>query len=222
MSNTSLILLLLVSFLVPIQIARARQNSANTIQIIFYDPLHNTGILKDALAAVIEYDVSELSNTVNKNALLISTVFDDQVNRHLQSGGRAIILCNSLNAFPDGAPFKVRERDNKVHKPMLRIDAGPFRNLSGFENALEPKFVITNLRNEIPEDVFARADSDDQNSGPIAAMQMYAAGGRIFVTTFPLEKYVGNDYAKDMLRAIIAYTMSSNFTPKYDWHIREE
>jgi len=106
--------------------------------------------------------------------------------------------------------------------------SGPFAGLKDSEegkeqyDAVEPEFVITNLRGEIRDDVFARLNRTADGSGPITAMQMYAAGGRVFVTTFRLHSYGDNKWASQLLDAIIDYTMSSNFSPKYDWHIREE
>src|SRR4051812_1311653 len=103
------LILLLMGFLV-LPLMKAAPASPKGPSITFYDPLHNTGMLKKSLAAGA-YDVTVFSDKIDKNALLITTIFDDQVSRHLQSGGRVIILCNSLNTFPEGAPFKVIERD---------------------------------------------------------------------------------------------------------------
>jgi hypothetical protein len=222
--------LLALSLLIPPCYTRSMPD----IKILFYDPLNTSVQLKNALSTN-GYQVSAPGVKVDKNALLITTIFDDQVSRHLQSGGRAVILCDSLEAFPDGAPFKVKNRDqspriNDDHSgdTWIKIDAGPFISLednskdAGEFGAIEPRFVITNVKGENSDDVFARIKAGENTKGSIAAIQMHAAGGKVFITTFRFDEYGKADKATRFLNAIIGYSIGPNFDPKLDWHIREE
>jgi len=118
--------MLLLLGIITIPLTKPATALPEEIHILFYDPLHNSDQLKDALRAVDRYDVPAFGNKIDKNALLITTIFDDQVSRHLQSGGRAIILCNSINTFPEGAPFKVKPRD-PIRDSWIKIDFWPLR-----------------------------------------------------------------------------------------------
>jgi len=201
------------------------------VPVVFYDPLKLETSLEENLASR-GFQVSHLGTTINKEALLITTIFDDQVSRQLQSGGRAIILIDSKDALPETAPIKIKERSSDWDKTKGRdwvlSDVEPFnevassKSLGSESTAISPRFVILGVHKENYDDVLAGVFAYDSADDVVLAMKIQAAGGRVFLTTFRFNEYGTDAYATGLLDSIIRYTMSPRFLPKMNWHIREE
>jgi len=198
------------------------------IPIVFYDPLKSIPALEQSLSTR-GFQVSHLGNVIDKQALLMTSIFDDQVSRHLQSGGRAVILIDSKDALPDVSPIKVKARsDEPKTRIWVRSDAEPFSEVAsdkalGTEaTSISPRFYIGSVKKENYDDVMAGDFSYESKDDPTLALQMWAAGGRAFVTTFRFDQYGSDAFATSLLDAIMRYTMSQQFKPHMNWHIREE
>jgi len=176
------------------------------------------------------YRVAPQLEGANTKALLLATVLDEPVQKFLRQGGRALILANSKEAFPAGAPFKIAPREGDLdgnwvtNFNWINMDAAPFREVAfgpllGFEGvATVPRFVI--------QGVPAAAYADDVPSGIFygwlnhngaLAVQMKAGAGKMLATTYRFEEYGRDPYATRLLDAMIRHAAAPGFAPRLEW-----
>ena len=199
---------------------------AKETTIIFHDPAFSNTALAPALTYA-GYKISRDINTANNRTLLIATILDEQVSRHLRSGGRAILLLNSKEGLPATGPLKVTPRAGSdldgnwvTNFNWIRTDAAPFSNVAftkllGFEStSTVPQFIIQGVRGEDYDDVLAGIFYGWLNNNAALAVQMQAGEGKLFATTFRFGEYGSDPYATHLLDAIIRYTNGPGFAPK--------
>jgi hypothetical protein len=193
--------------------------------ILFHDPAKTNARLSQSLAAA-GYKVSGDVNAA-AGALMISPALDDTVKRHLESGGRAIILIDSKEALPASGVIKVAAREGSdldgnwvTNFNWVRTAAPPFKDVTlnkllGFESArVIPRYVIQGISGEDYSDVMSGIFYGWLNNNAALAVQMQAGKGNLFATTFRFAEYGSDPYATHLLDAIIRHTSGPNFSPK--------
>jgi len=196
------------------------------VPIVFYDPAHGNGTLAQALASA-GLKVSTDMSGAGSGALLIATKYDEQVERYLHDGGRAILLLNSADGLPASAPFKVKARAGSdldgnwvTNFNWIRSDTAPFGEVAfsrvlGFESdSVVPRYIIQGVPAEAYSDVMSGIFYGWLNDNGALAVQMRVGEGRVFATTFRFDRYGSDPYATHLLDAIIRYAGSTGFTPK--------
>jgi hypothetical protein len=197
-------------------------------EILFHDPANGSARLAQSLTTA-GYKVTT-SDKVSSRAVMVSTTLDDKVRRHLESGGRAIILVDSKDALPDGGPLKVAQRAGSdldgnwvTNFNWIRPDAAPFidvavTKLLGFEAAATvPRFVIQGVGGEDYADVLSGIFYGWLNNNAALAVQMRAGKGKLFATTFRFDEYGSDPFAARLFDSIIRYVSSQGFAPRLSW-----
>jgi hypothetical protein len=193
--------------------------------ILFHDPSKSHEGLSRTLAAA-GYRVSA-DGGQSSGALMISPALDDTVKRHLEGGGRAIILADSKEALAGAGALKVAARQGSdldgnwvTNFNWVRADAAPFNaaaigGLLGFESArATPRYVIQGVRGEDYSDVMSGIFYGWLNNNAALAMQARAGKGKLFATTFRFDEYGSDPWATQLLDAIIRYAGGPAFSPK--------
>ena len=194
--------------------------------VVFYDPAKSSTRLAQALTTA-GYKVLTDGSNFDSKALIIATLLDGQVERHLRNGGRAIVLANSKDALPANGPFKATpragsDRDGNwvTNFNWIRVDAAPFSEVAftkvlGFEHARTvPHYIIEGVRGEDYADVLSGIFYGWLNNNAALAMQMRVGEGKVFATTFRFDEYGTDPYATHLLDAIIRYASGQNFAPR--------
>ena len=194
--------------------------------VVFYDPAKSSTRLAQALTTA-GYKVLTDGSNFDSKALIIATLLDGQVERHLRNGGRAIVLANSKDALPANGPFKATpragsDRDGNwvTNFNWIRADAAPFSEVAftkvlGFEHARTvPHYIIEGVRGEDYADVLSGIFYGWLNNNAALAMQMRVGEGKVFATTFRFDEYGTDPYATHLLDAIIRYASGQNFAPR--------
>lgn len=184
---------------------------AQKTALILHDP---TG--SNALAGKLASAGYNVSADAGSKKLMIATVYDDAVERHLRGGGRVIVLANSKEALPARLPLKVMPRAGSdldgnwvTNFNWIKRDAAPFRDVAfapllGFESSTTvPHYVIQNVRAEDYADVMSGIFYGWINNNAALAMQMRVGEGKAFVTTFRFDAYGSDPYATRLLDAMI-------------------
>ncbi|HKP87923.1 MAG TPA: hypothetical protein VJZ26_17605, partial [Blastocatellia bacterium] len=194
-------------------------------EIILHDAKGDNAQLARSLAAA-GYKVST-SDAANAKALMISPSLDDMVKRHLESGGRAIILVDSKEALPANGAIKVAAREgsdldgnwvtnfNWARTAAPPFDAVAFSKVMGFESArVIPRYVIQGVRGEDYSDVMSGIFYGWLNNNAALAVQMQAGTGKLLATTFRFADYGSDPYATHLLDAMINHVSGPGFSPK--------
>jgi hypothetical protein len=205
-----------------------KPSPATSIEILFHDPARSLARLAQGLASAT-YKVKTL-DSASGNALVVSTTLDNKVRRHIESGGRAIILIDSKEALPARASVKVAERAGSdldgnwvTNFNWIRPDAMPFNDVAvtrflGFEAATTtPRFVIQGVRAGHYKDVLSGIFYGWLNNNAALAVQMRAGRGKLFVTTFRFHEYGSDPFATRLLDSIIRYVDGQSFAPSIRW-----
>ncbi|MDT5121970.1 MAG: hypothetical protein QOC96_1452 [Acidobacteriota bacterium] len=209
-----------------------KETAARNLSLLVYDPASSSAGLSQALTAA-GYKVSTFkAEGVDAKSLLVATTIDEQVNRHLRSGGRALILADSKEAIPANSSYKVTPREGSdldgnwvTNFNWVKTDTAPFNvvaftKILGFEaSAAVPRYVIHGVRAADYGDVLAGIFYGWLNNNAALAVQMRAGNGKLFVTTFRFDAYGSDLYATRLLDAMIRYTSGSGFNPKLDWSL---
>ena len=195
---------------------------AQKTALILHDP---TG--SNALAGKLASAGYNVSADAGSKKLMIATVYDDAVERHLRGGGRVIVLANSKEALPARLPLKVMPRAGSdldgnwvTNFNWIKRDAAPFRDVAfapilGFESSTTvPRYVIQNVRAEDYADVMSGIFYGWLNNNAALAMQMRVGEGKAFITTFRFDAYGSDPYATRLLDAMIRYAGGNDFAPK--------
>jgi hypothetical protein len=209
-----------------------KETAARNLSLLVYDPASSSAGLSQALTAA-GYKVSTFkAEGVDAKSLLVATTIDEQVNRHLRSGGRALILADSKEAIPANSSYKVTPREGSdldgnwvTNFNWVKTDTAPFNvvaftKILGFEaSAAVPRYVIHGVRAADYGDVLAGIFYGWLNNNAALAVQMRAGSGKVFITTFRFDAYGSDPYATRLLDAMIRYTSGSGFNPKLNWSL---
>jgi hypothetical protein len=198
---------------------------AKEVAIVFHDPAGIAAGLRQSLAAA-GYAISG-TNADSEQAVMIAIKLDDRVRRHLEKGGRAIILAGAKDALPEGANLKVVPRAgsdldgnwvtnfNWVNPSAAPFNEVGFTKLLGFEAAgVIPQFIIQGARGPEYDDVLSGIFYGWLNNNAALAVQAQVGGGKAFVTTYRFAEYGNDPYATRLLDAIIRYAGGAQFAPK--------
>ncbi|HJQ27548.1 MAG TPA: glycoside hydrolase family 2 TIM barrel-domain containing protein [Blastocatellia bacterium] len=198
---------------------------AKKATVIFYDPAGSSPALHRALTAAGYPFVSDAS--VNRQAVMIATKLDDVVRKHLDGGGKAIILADAKEALPANASLKVTPRRGSdldgnwvTNFNWINPNAAPFNEVAfakilGFEaSATIPQFVIQGVGGADYGDVLSGIFYGWLNNNAALAVQAQVGAGRAFVTTYRFGEYGSDPYSTRLLDAIIRYASGPQFAPK--------
>ena len=202
----------------------------------FHDPKNALGVKAEQLTAAgytLLKPTIDLA-TLNRPTLMLAGSLDETVERHLRAGGRALIIANTKDALPAGAPFKITPRAGSdldgnwvTNFNWVRADApSPFAALAfgrvlGFESArVVPRFVIQGVPGAHYEDVLAGIFYGWLNNNAALAVQTRAGHGRLLLTTFRFDDYGRDPYATHLLDAMIAYASGPDCTPGLDYQAK--
>jgi Glycosyl hydrolases family 2, sugar binding domain/Glycosyl hydrolases family 2 len=204
--------------------------------LVFYDPQHALGLKPEQLTAA-GYSILTAwiaPAKTDRAPLLISSVVDEKVARHLRSGGRALILANTASALPANAPFKITPRagsdldGNWITNFNWVRDGAPspfsrvaFTKILGFESErVVPRVVLQHVPAANYTDVLAGIFYGWLNENQALAVQMRVGAGRMLLTTFRFDEYGRDPYATQLLDALIAYTDGPDCAPKLNYEMR--
>ncbi|HKP12530.1 MAG TPA: hypothetical protein VJZ91_10485, partial [Blastocatellia bacterium] len=202
-----------------------KANPATNVTVAFYDPAGSSGKLRQSLAAA-GYAISSAGGGA-KPAVMVATKLDDRVRQHLEAGGRAIILADSKDALPAGAPLKVTPRAGSdldgnwvTNFNWANTDAAPFSEVAfskllGFEAAHTiPQFIIQGVNGGDYGDVLSGIFYGWLNNNAALAVQAQVGKGGALVTTYRFGEYGSDLYATRLLDAMIRYAGGPQFAPK--------
>ncbi|MFL6227405.1 MAG: sugar-binding domain-containing protein [Pyrinomonadaceae bacterium] len=198
--------------------------------LAFRDPSHALG-LKEAQLKAAGYTLVGAdgdARALNRPTLLVTSVLDDTVARHLRGGGRALLLADSKDALPKNSPLKVTPREgsdldgnwvtnfNWVRAAAPSPFAGlAFTKIMGFESEhVVPRFVVQGVPGASFDDVLAGVFYGWLNNNAALAVQARAGAGRLVVTTLRFDEYGREPYATHLLDALIAYASGAQIAPK--------
>jgi hypothetical protein len=175
------------------------------------------------------YGILEDRRKVTQATLFVATRVDDEVEKHLRGGGRAVIIADSKDAFPADAPFKVvpREGDldgnwvtnfNWVRKDAAPFDAAALGPLLGFEGtSTVPRFVILGVPGESYADVLSGIFYGWINNNAALMVRMRAGEGRLLATTFRFGEYGRDPFATHLFDALVRHVAAHDFAPRLEW-----
>jgi len=200
---------------------------AQKTALILHDPTGSNALAGKLASAGYTVSADANINNAGSKKLMVATVYDDAVERHLRGGGRVIVLANSKEALPARLSFKVTPRAGSdldgnwvTNFNWIKRDAAPFREVAfapilGFEStATVPQYVIQNVRADDYADVMSGIFYGWLNNNAALAMQMRVGEGKAFITTFRFDAYGSDPYATRLLDAMIRYASGNNFAPK--------
>jgi hypothetical protein len=165
---------------------------------------------------------------LNRPTLVIAGTLDDRVERHLRAGGRALILADTKDALPTGAPLKVTARAGSdldgnwvTNFNWVRPDSlSPFSDVAftkilGFESEhVVPRFVIQGIEGANYDDVLSGIFYGWLNNNAALAAQMRVGQGKLLLTTFRFDEYGKDPYATHLLDSLIRYASGPSFQPR--------
>ena len=198
---------------------------AQNAGVIFYDPAGNHAGLQRALAAA-GYTASGTGDTTTQH-VMIATKLDDRVRRHLEAGGKAVILADAKDALPSEATLKVTARAGSdldgnwvTNFNWVNTNAAPFNEVAfskllGFEaDTTVPQFIIQGVRGTDYDDVSSGIFYGWLNNNVALAVRAQVGKGKAFVTTYRFNEYGSDPYATQLLDAILRHVSGPGFTPK--------
>jgi len=152
--------------------------------------------------------------------VLVTSVFDDDVKKVLQGGGRVILLAADRQALAPGIEIVPRAGSdlsgNWISSFLwIRKDRPPF-NLIGFDTfpgfemqAVTPSTVVQGLKPESFSDVLAGVFYGWIHSNVATLVQARCGKGRLLICTFSLGTTYGTDpYATYLLDALVQHVVS--------------
>jgi hypothetical protein len=152
--------------------------------------------------------------------VLVTSIFDDEVKKTLQGGGRVILLASDRQTLAPGIEIVPRagsDLDGHWITSLLwiRKDRQPF-TLVGFETfpgfetqAVTPSAVVQGVRPESFDDVLAGIFYGWLHSNVGVLVQARCGQGKLLISTFSLGTTYGTDpYATYLLDAMVQYIVS--------------
>jgi hypothetical protein len=159
--------------------------------------------------------------------VLVTSVFDDDVKKMLQGGGRVILLAADRQTLAPGIEIVPRAGSdlsgNWISSFLwIRKDRQPFTLIGfdtfpGFEmQAVTPSTVVQGLKPESFNDVLAGIFYGWIHSNVGTLVQARCGKGKLLICTFSLGTTYGTDpYATYLLDALVQYVVSG-FTPGFE------
>jgi hypothetical protein len=159
--------------------------------------------------------------------VLVTSIFDDEVKKTLQGGGRVILLASDRQTLAPGIEIVPRARSyldgnwissflwiRKQQEPFKLIG---FETLPGFEmQAVTPTAVVQGVRPEFFADVLAGIFYGWIHSSVGTLVQARCGQGKLLICTFSLGTTYGTDpYATYLLDALMQYAVSG-FAPDFE------
>ena len=201
--------------------------------LTFYDPKHLIKLTPGQLTAA-GYTVLDAGTDLAKSArptLIVASALDETVERQLRAGARVLLLADSADALPAGAPLKVTPRagsdldGNWISNFNWVRDSAPspfsrvaFTKILGFESErVVPRFVIQGVKGENYDDVLSGITYGWLNSNEALAVQARASAGRLLVTTFRFDDYGRDPYSTRLFDALVAYASGSDIAPRLNY-----
>ena len=196
--------------------------------LAFYDPKNSNPELQRALRTA-GYKADQVDDPP-PTLLMIATTLDGAVEKHLQRGGRAIVIADSSEVFPANASLKATPRAGSdldgnwvTNFNWVRSDADPFREVAvtkilGFESQhVVPRYVIQGVAAQNYDDVLAGVFYGWLNNNSALMVQLRAGKGAFLATTFRFNKYGEDPFATRLLEAMIDYVDRPGFSPRTEY-----
>lgn len=204
--------------------------AATQTALKFHDPKGLLKLRAEQLKAAGYTLLSEATDLApfNRPTLIIASSLDAEVERQLRGGARVLLLADSKDALPAGAPLKITPRAGSdldgnwiSNFNWVRTDApSPFARVAftkilGFESERAvPRFVIEGVRGADYGDVLSGITYGWLNSNEALAVQARAGQGRLLLTTFRFDDYGRDPYATHLLDSLIAYASGPDISPR--------
>lgn len=171
----------------------------------------------------------ELDSTPGPGTVVLTDQYDYRVERHLQNGGRVLLVANPNTQIPEDWPLNVAlrlgtELDGRWFSNFnwIRCDCEPFSSVAftpimGFESAeVAPNCVIQGIRPEQFEDVLSGITYGWLNNNCALAAQVRVGAGKLLLTTFRFERYGSDPYATELLHSMLSYVESPLMQPRLE------
>jgi len=198
--------------------------------------LHTPQDTSGRLIRVIKSAGYKIVESNQEASVVVATVLDEAVKSQLKAGKRVILLSHKAEAIPANSPLKLVSREsewldgnwatnfNWVNIKQPPFDALGFGKILGFESdGIAPKCVIQGIPAESYDDVLSGffVAWVHLNSAYVVQMKvesdLQSDPGKLLICTFPLdEAYGSNEYATDLLDAVIDYVGGNKFMPKFE------
>lgn len=192
-----------------------------------HDPERTAAGLRESLAAA-GYELRD--GRLHRDTLLVATALDETVERHLEDGGRVLLLVYSEKALPEGSPYTAVSRvgtdlDGRwfSNYNWIRADSPVFESLAlgrimGFESAeVVPRHVIRGVPPAVFDDVLCGVTYGWVAKNSALMLQARYAKGRLLATSFDFSKYGQDPYATHLLDSALRYAGGDGFAPAGEW-----
>ncbi len=205
---------------------------ATKLKLYFHDPLETMQDLEIAMSdAGYQF---EGGARVSADIIMISSRLDALTQRHLTSGGKALLLLDSEAALPAGHPLKVLARAgceldgrwfsnyNWIRKDKLPFSELGFNTILGFESAsVVPEYVIDGVPPEEFSNVLSGVTYGWLARNMALAVPLNLEHGEAMATTFKFSAYGSDPYSTNLLDGFIRM-LSANAAPVPEGHPVEQ
>jgi hypothetical protein len=205
---------------------------ATKLKLYFHDPLETMQDLEIAMSdAGYQF---EGGTRVSPDSIMISSRLDALTQRHLTSGGNALLLLDSEAALPAGHPLKVLARAgceldgrwfsnyNWIRKDKLPFSELGFNRILGFESAsVVPEYVIDGVPPEEFSSVLSGVTYGWLARNMALAVPLKLEHGEALATTFKFGAYGSDPYSTNLLDGFIRM-LSANAAPVPEAHPVEQ
>ncbi len=175
------------------------------------------------LAPFFHKHISARANAAPDNVLLITREYDEAVERHLENGGRAVLLAASESALPSEWPLKITLRSgteldgrwfsnfNWIRPAREPFASVAFTPILGFESAaVAPICVIQGLAPNQFQDVLSGITYGWLNNNCALAVQLQVGAGTMLLTTYRFDAYGTDPYATELLNSFMRWLRTSD------------
>ena len=196
-------------------------------RITFHDPLNTNPNLASRLRSAGHIVEPVSPGSSGQPVLLISTRWDDVVERHAAEGGRTLLLLNAPDALPAHSTLKLAVRSGTEldgrwfsNFSWVRVKQAPFASIVftrilGFESVnVAPEHIIQDVPASDFENVLAGITYGWLNKNAALALQLKLDHGSALLTTFKFDRYGIDPYATTLLEQFISHITSKEFEPR--------
>jgi len=166
-----------------------------------------------------------------KSDLVVAWTWNEAVEKHVVSGGKALVMVERAEALPPGRTLQAATRQSdqldgnwvtsfiwgwRAQNPFSAV---PLQDFLGFEaEAALPRLVLKGVAPEQFGAVHSGIFAGWIHQNRALAVETSTGAGRAFVTTFRFNESYGRDaYATHLMDAMIQHTLGGDFTAAVKW-----
>jgi glycosyl hydrolase family 2 len=163
----------------------------------------------------------------DQGSAIVATKYDETLAAHLESGGDAVLLVNSLDAIPSGWTVQPALRVgtelegrwfsnyNWIRTQQRPFSDVAFRRILDFESReVAPRYILRGIAAEDFDEVLSGITYGWLNNNSALVLQTKVGPGRLLITTYRFGKYGKDPYATHLLNALLRYVSSFDCRPR--------